>query len=67
MENGMEIFSFFDAPQRLVQVFDESGKTLIQAPIECDVSPLFGLRKSNSDFGIYSFRTNNIVFTPIKY
>jgi DNA-binding beta-propeller fold protein YncE len=60
------LFSFFDVEQRLVQVFDESGNSLIQTPIESDIPPLFGLGKSKSEFGIYSFPRNSVIFNLIR-
>jgi len=60
------IFSFFDVEQRLVQVLDVIGNSLIQIPIESDVMPLFGLGKSKNEFGIYSFPGNSVVFNLIR-
>ena len=59
-------FSFFDVEQRLVQVFDEFGNSLIKTPIESDISPLFGFGKSKNEFGIYSFPRNSVIFNPIR-
>jgi hypothetical protein len=64
--NNKMVFSFFDIEQRLVQVFDESGNSLIQTPIESDVSPLFGLGKSRNEFGIYAFPRNSVIFNAIR-
>lgn len=64
--NKKMIFSFFDVEQRLVQVFDESGNSLIQTPIESDIPPLFGIGKFKNEFGIYSFPRNSVIFNPIR-
>jgi hypothetical protein len=64
--NNEVVFSFFDAEQKLVQVFDKSGNSLIQIPIESDVIPLFGFGKSKGEFGIFSFPRNSVVFNPIR-
>ena len=65
-KNGEIVFSLFDIELRLVQVFDKSGKTLTPTPIESDKTPLFGMGKSKSDWGIFSMVNNSIVFSPIR-
>jgi len=60
------VFSFFDVEQKLVQVLDANGKSLIQIPIESDVMPLIGSGKSKNEFGIYSFPGNSVVFNLIR-
>jgi hypothetical protein len=64
--NNEVVFSFFDVEQKLAQVFDKSGNSLIQIPIESDVIPLFGFGKSKDEFGIFSFPRNSVVFNPIR-
>jgi hypothetical protein len=64
-KNREVVFSFFDLEQKLVQVFDRSGNSLIKIPIESDVNPLFGSGKTKTEFGIFSFPGNSVVFNPI--
>lgn len=64
--NGKFIFCFYDTEQRLVQVFDESGNDLIQAPLESDIAPVFGYGKSKSEFGIFSFQDNSVTFNLLQ-
>ncbi len=60
--NNKVVFSFRDLEQKFVQVYDESGNSLIQIPIESNLAPLFVFGKP----GIYSFTGNTITFNPIQ-
>lgn len=65
-KNGKLVFSFFDMDQKLTQVFDESGRSLLQTPIECDRPPIFGFGKTKKEFGLFTFQQNIVVFNPIQ-
>ncbi len=60
------IFATMDVEQKLVQLFDESGKDLFQTPLESDIAPLLVFGKSNTEFGVYCFSQNSIVFNSIQ-
>ncbi len=60
------VFVTLDLEQRLVQLFDESGKDLIKTPLESDIAPLLILGKPNVGFGVYCFTQNSIVFNSIQ-
>ena len=60
------VFTTLDVDQKLVQLFDESGNVLTRAPLESDLDPVFVSGKSNTEFGIYCFVQNAIVFNAIQ-
>lgn len=60
------VFATMDVEQKLVQLFDESGKDLIQTPLESDIAPLLIFGKSNTEFSVYCFSQNSIVFHSIQ-
>ena len=63
---GKIVFSFYDTEQKFVHVFDASGKSLVNSPVDSDVPPLFGSGKSKSEMGFYSFPKNSIIFNTIR-
>lgn len=63
---GKIVFSFYDTEQKFVQVFDITGRSLVNSPVDSDVPPLFGSGKSKSEMGFYSFPKNSIIFNTIR-
>jgi hypothetical protein len=59
------VFVSLDMEQKLVQLFDEAGNDLIQAPLESDLDPLLVFGKSNNEFSIYCFSQNSISINSI--
>lgn len=60
------VFASLDMEQKLVQLFDEAGKDLIQAPLESDLDPLLVFGKSNNEFSVYCFSQNSISINSIQ-
>lgn len=60
------VFATHDSEQKLVQLLDESGKDLIQTPLESDSYPLLIFGKSNAGLKVYCFIQNSIVYNSIQ-
>jgi hypothetical protein len=60
------LFAFHDLEQKLVYVFDEKGNSVIQTPLESDITPILFLGKSGVESGIYTFPRNSVVFTAFR-
>lgn len=66
VENNKMVFGFYDAEQKLFQVFDESGFNLTKTPLESDLIPVIGFGKSKDELVVYSFSKSSVFFNPIK-
>ncbi len=64
--NAKLLFGFYDIEQKLFHVFDDSGNSVVQTPIESDIIPLVGFGKEKNELLICSFVENSVFFTSIK-